>query len=109
MIPVPMQNAGQGGILNQFIKCNPHPLRMHTYAFGRIADSEHTHPFTCNETLFPQVLQGVTASVILGNHAKTGRAAVHGIELSIVGKRIFHNSFDDIKGKGIKKYHKYTK
>jgi len=90
MILIPVQNAGQRNIFHQLFQRNPYPLRVHPDAFGCIADAEHAHTFPCDKTLFPQGLQSIAASVMLGDHAQAGGAAVHGVELDVVGERNSH-------------------
>ena len=90
MILIPVQNAGQGSIFRQLFERNSYALRMHADAFGGIADPQHGNAFTSNETPIPQGLQGIAASVMLGDHAQAGGAAVHGVELGVMGKGFFH-------------------
>jgi len=90
MILIPMQNAGQRHIIHQLLQRDPYPLRVHADAFGCIADAEHAHTFPCDKTLFPQGLQSIAATVMLGNHAQAGGAAVHGVQLGVVGERSPH-------------------
>jgi hypothetical protein len=35
-------------------------------------------------------LEGIVATVVLGNHAQAGRTAVHGVQLEIVRKGFYH-------------------
>jgi len=77
MILVPMQDAGQGNIFHQLLQRYPHSLRVHADAFGCIADAQYAHAFAGDEAPFPQVLQGVAASVMFGNHAEASWTAVH--------------------------------
>jgi len=79
MILIPMQNARQRRILNQLLKRQSHPLRVHSNTFSSIADSQHRHSLSRDETPFPQGLQGVAAAVVLCYHAEAGGAAVHGV------------------------------
>jgi len=89
MILIPVQNAGQRHIIHQLFQRDPYSLRVHADAFRRIADAEHAHAFAGDKTLFPQGLQSIAATVMLGNHAQAGGAAVHGVQLGVVGER-FH-------------------
>ena len=79
MLLVPMQNTWQRDIFHQLFERNPYSLCVHANTFSRIADTEHTHSLAGDETPFPQALQGVAATVVLGNHAQASGAAVHGI------------------------------
>jgi hypothetical protein len=45
------------------------------------------------ERLFPQALEGVTAAVVLRNHAEAGWNAVHGIKLEIMWKHFYHDIY----------------
>jgi hypothetical protein len=59
-------------------------------AFGCIADSKHGNALSGNKTPFPEVLQGIAAPVMLCYHPQTGWAAIHGIELLVVGESFNH-------------------
>ena len=93
MILIPMQDARQGNIFHQLFQRYPHALRVHADAFGGIADAEHRNAFAGDEAPFTQVLQGVAASVMFGNHAEAGGTAVHGVELGVVNKRFVHYKY----------------
>jgi len=86
MILIPVQDTGQRDILYQLFQRNPYSLRVHADAFRSIADAEHAYAFARDETLFPQGLQGIAATVMSGNHAEAGGTAVHRVKLNIVRK-----------------------
>jgi hypothetical protein len=89
MVLIPVQNAGKESAIYQLLKIDSYPLCMHTDTFGGVADAEHGNTFAGDEGFFSKGLEGVTATVMFGDHAEAGGAAIHGIQLEIVRKR-FH-------------------
>ena len=85
-----MKDTRQRDILNQLLKVDTYSLRSHANAFGSIADTEHGYSLTSNETSFPQVLKGVTATVVFGNHPQAGWATIHRVKLQVVRKISLH-------------------
>ena len=79
MILVPMQNAGQAGIVCQLFEIGSNAGGVEADAFGGIADAEHAHAFASDETLFAKGLEGVVPAIVPGDHAEAGGAAVHGV------------------------------
>jgi len=79
MLLIPMQNTGQGRLGHQLLRADCNSGCVKADAFGCIADSQHGNAFAGDEALFPQVLQRIAATVILGYHAQTGGTAVHGV------------------------------
>ena len=54
--------------------------------FGRIADFEERYPLLANEGQVPEIVQGINPAEVLCDHAKTGRATVHGVQLLVERK-----------------------
>ena len=52
---------------------------MHPDAFSCITDAKHGNAFAGDETALAQVLQGVAATVVTGDHAEAGGTAVHSV------------------------------
>ena len=95
MILVPMQDARQRHIFLQLPERNPHPRCPKPYRLCRLAYPQHRHAFPRDKGFIPQGLQAVRAAVVLGYHAEAGGAAVHRVELVIVGK-ILHTYYQQI-------------
>jgi hypothetical protein len=80
MILIPVQNTRQGNIFHQLLQRNPHalcvciPMLSAASLMPNILTS-----FPCDKTPFTQILQGIAATVMPGNHAQTSRTAVHGV------------------------------
>ena len=85
---VPVHNAGQGR-LPQPAVVHLHADAPQPYLLRRLADAQHRHPLTGQETLFPQPLQRVAFAIVRRHHAQAGGAAVHLVVLYVVGKS-FH-------------------
>ena len=90
MVLFPMHDARQRGF-NQLLEGDMHADGAEADAFGGGADAEHTHPFPSDKALLPERLQRVVLAVMLGHHPQAGGAAVHGIELVVIGELLTHN------------------
>ena len=86
MVLFPVYDAGQGS-LTQLLEGDMHADGAEADAFGGGADAEHAHPLPPDEALLLERLQ----RVVLGHHPQACRAAVHGIELVVIGEFFTHN------------------
>lgn len=90
MALVPVEDAGKRTFFGQLSKRDAYARGTESDGFGGFADAEHGYTFAGDKGVVAQVLQGIDASVVFGNHAQTGRPAIHGIELGVMTKCPFH-------------------
>ena len=79
MVLVPVGNARQWHIIAQLLEIDFHAGSAESDTFGSIADTQHTDALARDERALAEGLQGITAAIVFGYHAKAGRAAVHGV------------------------------
>lgn len=91
MVLSPVYDAGQG-CLTQLLKRYMHADGAEADAFGCGADTKHTHALASDEAFLPERLQRVVLAIMLSYHPQAGGAAIHGIELVIIGERMGHIS-----------------
>ncbi|GHT64081.1 hypothetical protein FACS189451_11440 [Bacteroidia bacterium] len=96
MVLVPVEDAGQWGF-HEFGEGDFHADGAEADAFGGVADAEHGDAFAGDVAFFAQCLAAVGAAVVFGEHAQAGGAAVHGVELGVVGERFMLFSHDFIQ------------
>jgi len=79
MVLVPVCNAWQENIVTQLIEVYFHARSSESYTFSGITDTQHTHSLAGDKGSLPEGLNGITAAIVAGYHAKTGGAAIHGV------------------------------
>lgn len=83
---LPVNDAGQGSFLHQFLESEASSHSMESNLFRRTADTQHRDPVTPDKAVLAQVLQRVPLTVMLRNHAQTGGATVHYVGLFSEGE-----------------------
>ena len=81
MFLVPMQDAGEGALLDDFLQRDASADGPEAQIFRRVADAEHRDTFARNEAQSLHRLRRIFFAVILGYHAEAGCAALHGVGL----------------------------
>ena len=81
MIVVPEQHTWKRHGFAQLFERDLGTERPHANAVGSICQAQHAYTFTGDEAMFTEMLNGVFPSVIPGNGAQAGWAAVHGVGL----------------------------
>lgn len=66
----------------------PNENKVVKFDFGGIADAQHRDVFPGNECFFPKVLDLIGAPIAFGYHSQTCRPAIHGIKLTIGGRKL---------------------
>ena len=87
VVLVPMQDARQRYVLFQLLQRDTDPRSTETDGFRRITDAQHGNSFTGNKRTCTEGLQGVSLTIVLRNHAKAGRAAIHSVQLEVMRER----------------------
>ena len=85
MVLVPVQDARQRHVFLQLLQGNTHPGCTETDGFRRGTDAQHGHPLACEEGAGAERLERIVLAVIFGYHTQAGGAAVHRIQLEVVG------------------------
>ena len=70
----------------QLLQGNPHSRCAEPDGFRRVTDAQHGYPLACDEGAFAERLQRIVLAVISGYHTQAGGAAVHRIQLEVVGE-----------------------
>ena len=88
VVLVPVQDARQRHVFLQLLQGNTHPGCAETDGFRRVTDAQHGHPLACEEGAGAERLKRIVLAVIFGYHTQAGGAAVHRIQLEVVGEGI---------------------
>ena len=84
---VPMYDVGKIGFVAELLPCEFYTDRPQTDTFSRIADTQQRNALPRDMAAITQILQGVVPTVKRGDNSQARRAAVHRIELNIIGER----------------------
>ena len=93
MLLVPVDDTRQRGRIAQLFPRDLDPRRAETDRLRGVADAQQRDPFTRDMTPLAQCLQRVVAAVVLRNDPQRRRAAIHRIELGVVGERHYAINF----------------
>ena len=86
VVLVPVQDARKRHVFLQLLQGNTHSRCAETDGFRRVTDAQHGYPLACDEGAFAERLQRIVLAVISGYHTQAGGAAVHRIQLEVVGE-----------------------
>ena len=86
MVLVPVEDAGQGGIVGQLFHGDFHSQRTKAQILGSLADAQHRHTVAGDVAMIAQHLCRILLTVIFRYHPQRGGTAVHFVELLIMGK-----------------------
>ncbi len=89
VVLVPVQDARQRHVFLQLLQGNTHSRCAEPDGFRRVTDAQHGYPLACDEGALAERLQRIVLAVIFGYHPQTGGAAVHRIQLEVVGDIFF--------------------
>ena len=84
---VPMYDAGKIGFVAQLLPGEFYTDRPQTDTLGSIADTQQRNALPRDMAAITKVLQGIMPTVKCSDNSQARRAAVHRIELNIVGER----------------------
>ena len=83
MVLVPVEDAGQGGIVGQLFHGDFHSQRTKAQILGSLADAQHRHTVAGDVAMIAQHLCRILLTVIFRYHPQRGGTAVHLVELLI--------------------------
>ena len=86
VVLVPVQDARQRHVFLQLLQGNTHSRCAEPDGFRRVTDAQHGYPLACDEGALAERLQRIVLAVISGYHPQAGGAAVHRIQLEVVGE-----------------------
>ena len=81
-----MYDTGKIGFVAQLLPREFYTDRSQTDTLGSITDTQQRNAFPRDMAAITQILQGVVPAVKCSDDSQARRAAVHQIELGIVGK-----------------------
>ena len=82
-----MYDVGKIGFVAELLPCEFYTDRPQTDTFSRIADTQQRNALPRDMAAITQILQGVVPTVKRGDNSQACRAAIHRIELNIIGER----------------------
>ena len=92
MLLIPMDDAGQFGLLFQLIHRGADARGTQSYTGCRFADTQQVHPGTLYVGLFAELLHGECFAIIFGYHSQASGTAVHTVQL-FIERKFAHNRF----------------